>query len=426
MRVLGAVIAIAAILIATSAAGATPATSKSAPIPSALPATPVTLPPQAPKPTSTEVSPGKPDPHPPRGGIGPDGRPVGGAELLSRGVITPVGAPALPKGLTAHGWMLTDLDTGAILAARDPHGRYQPASILKTLTSLVLLPKLPGGRIVTAGADAANAEGSAVGLVAGGKYSVDTLFTAMLLMSGNDAATALADAGGGGPETVAAMNREILRLGGYDTLAQTPSGLDGWQQLTSAYDMSLVLRAVADLPRFLHYDRTRTARLPAQRVKHRAYRAVPLANQSEDFLDGVPGALFAKTGFTDAAAHTYLCATERGGRRLGVVFLRAARYPKDQYQQAAALLNWGYHLGPGSEVGELAGPVQPRVPASSPPAGGADAAPRATPTGSSSVAAHRLTHRSPALHLTLWLGSAAIALVAAGVFAARRRRSRRR
>ncbi len=52
------------------------------------------------------------------------------------------------------------------------------------------------------------------------------------------------------------MNRTALGLGAYDTLAQTPSGLDGWQQLTSAYDMSLFLRAALADPRFIAYDRS--------------------------------------------------------------------------------------------------------------------------------------------------------------------------
>ena len=60
-------------------------------------------------------------------------------------------------------------------------------------------------------------------------------------MSGNDTAAALADAAGGVGHTVALMNQTALRLGAYDTFVQTPSGLDGWQQLTSAYDMAIFL-----------------------------------------------------------------------------------------------------------------------------------------------------------------------------------------
>jgi D-alanyl-D-alanine carboxypeptidase (penicillin-binding protein 5/6) len=375
------------------------------------------LPPAAPRPTAHAESPAKPDPHPPLGGIGPDGQPIGGPRLLSRGLVLPAGAPRLPKQVTAHAWLIGDLDTGAILAARDPHGRYQPASILKALAALVLLPELPGSRMVTVDASAANVEGSAVGLVAGGKYSVDTLFEGLLLMSGNDAAMALAEAAGGTVKTAAAMNREILSLGGYDTFVEHPSGLDGWRQLTSAYDMALVLRAVANTPRFVAYDRTFMTYLPRQKVHGKKYRRVPLYNQSQNFLTGVKGAVLAKTGYTDAARHTYMCVARRGGHRLGIVFLRAERLPSDQYQQAAALLSWAGSLPPGSSVGRLDGPVVAAPPAPPPTSASARASSEPAAVLPASTSGHSRTSTGP---LTALVG-AAVLLGGALVLLRRRR-----
>ena len=298
--------------------------------------------------------PGAPDPHPPAGGIGPVGEAVGGAALQSRGLVTPAGAAALPSGLTATAWVLVDLDSGNILAAQDAHGRYQPASILKILTVDTLLPKLPGNKVVTVSDSAASTEGSRAGLIAGGSYTVDQLFSGLLLVSGNDTATALAEAAGGVSQTVSAMNAEALSLGAYDTFVQTPSGLDGWQQLTSAYDMALFLRAAVNDPRFVAYDQQPSVTLPAQHVNGNGFGAVKLVNQGEPFLTEVPGGYFSKIGFTDAAQHTYVAATNRGGRRLGVVFLRAQRWPLDQWQQAAPLFDWGYALASGTPaVGHL-------------------------------------------------------------------------
>ncbi len=312
------------------------------------------VPPAAPQPTSTANSPGAPDPHPPAGGIGPLGEAVGGAALASRGLVTPPGAAALPTGLTAAAWALVDLDSGAVLAAQDPHGRYQPASILKILTVDTLLPKLPGNKVVTVSEAAANTEGSRAGLIAGGTYTVDQLFSGLLLVSGNDTATALAEAAGGVAQTVAAMNAEALKLGAYDTFVQTPSGLDGWQQLTSAYDMALFLRAAVQNPRFVAYDQQPKAVLPEQHVNGNGFDAITLVNQGNPFLTEVPGGFFSKIGFTDAAQHTYLAATDRNGRKLGVVFLRAQRWPIDQWQQAATLFDWGYALPAGTPaVGQL-------------------------------------------------------------------------
>ncbi|HKC28163.1 MAG TPA: serine hydrolase [Jatrophihabitans sp.] len=310
------------------------------------------LPPPAPKPTDSGGSPSAPDPHPPLGGIGPDGEAVGGPALLARGLILPAGAQPLPRNVTARAWIVVDLDSGAVIGARDPHGRYQPASIQKLLTTVTLLPRLPGGRTVTVSKAAARTEGSHAGLVAGGRYTVDQLFRGLLLVSGNDAAEALAEAAGGRARTVRLMNAQAVRLGAYDTFVQTPSGLDGWKQLTSAYDMALILRAALGQPRFVAYDTTVQATLPRQQVN--SLGPVRMYNQNELFLTTVRGALAAKTGFTDAAQHTFVGAIRRGGHRYGVVLLRAQRWPLDQWQQAAALVGWARRLPKGTApVGRL-------------------------------------------------------------------------
>ncbi|HEV7204019.1 MAG TPA: hypothetical protein VGN18_05375 [Jatrophihabitans sp.] len=319
------------------------------------------VPPPAPTPTDSGNSPAAPDPHPPRGGIGPHGEAVGGARLLSRRDVLPPHAPALPDDLTAKSFVVANLDTGAVIAARDAHGRYQPASIQKLLTTVTLLPLLPGTKRVTVSRSAAETEGSHAGLVPGGNYTIDQIFRGLLLVSGNDCAEALAQAAGGRARTVALMNRTATNLGAYDTLVQTPSGLDGWSQLTSAYDMMLVLRAALAQPRFIAYDRVAHTYLPAQKAGDVA--PVPLWNQNEQFLTQVRGALVAKTGYTDAAQHTFVGAIERGGHRYGVVLMRAQRWPDDQWVQATKLVKWAAALPTGTApVGRLVTPAGPPAP----------------------------------------------------------------
>jgi D-alanyl-D-alanine carboxypeptidase (penicillin-binding protein 5/6) len=312
---------------------------------------------------------------------------VGGPALLRRGLVVPAGAPSLPRNVTARAWIVTDLDTGAVLAARDPHGRYQPASIQKLLTTVTLLPRLAGNRAVVVSKAAASTEGSHAGLVAGGRYTVDDLFRGLLLVSGNDAAEALAEAAGGRRRTVDLMNAEARRLGAYDTFVETPSGLDGWRQLTSAYDMALVLRAALSQPRFLRYDTVARTHLPAQRRRH--VGAIELDNQNELFLTRVNGALAAKTGFTDAAQHTFAGAIVRGGHRYGVVLMRAQRWPLDQWQQAARLVGWATGLPIETPpVGRLVTPVAGSTLTGATSAGAtsaAEAAPPASASASSSA-----------------------------------------
>ena len=355
-RTASAALAVLTLTSGTALAAPAPTPSAGSGTASTYAASTYPVPPAAPSPTDSGNSPALPDPHPRRGGIGPHGEPVGGSALLSRRLVLPAGAPALPKDLTAQSWVVADLDTGAVLAARDPHGRYQPASVQKVLTAVTLLPRLPGDRRVTVSRGAANTEGSHAGLVAGGSYTVDQIFQGLLLVSGNDAAEALAEAAGGRAQTVALMNRTAFGLGAYDTLVQTPSGLDGWQQLTSAYDLTLFLRAALAQPRFVAYDRTRSLVLP----KQNRVGAVRLVNQNLDFLDEVPGAVAAKTGFTDAAQHTFVGAIRSHGHRYGVVLLRAQRYPQDQYVQAARLVRWAAALPAGTApVGRLDAPARP-------------------------------------------------------------------
>jgi serine-type D-Ala-D-Ala carboxypeptidase (penicillin-binding protein 5/6) len=107
--------------------------------------------PAAADPTRPTVDPAAPTPtaplpgHPPQGSA-PDGSTMGGGQLGSRGVVVAGGAGRLPSGIAAAAWLVADAGTGAGLAARDPHGRYYPASTLKTLTLLTLAPALDPGR----------------------------------------------------------------------------------------------------------------------------------------------------------------------------------------------------------------------------------------------------------------------------------------
>jgi serine-type D-Ala-D-Ala carboxypeptidase (penicillin-binding protein 5/6) len=299
---------------------------------------------------------------PPPQGSAPDGSTVGGEGLDTRGVVTVPGAPPLPEGITAAGWLVADATTGAVLGARDPHGRYYPASTLKTLTLLTLAPALDPKLVVEGTVEDENIEGSRVGLVHGGQYPVSLLFQALVMQSGNDAANALARAAGGVPATVAAMNATAERIGAYDTVAGTPSGLDVAGQSSSPYDLALIMRQLVADPVTLAILQTRTAVMPAVPGLTPGYQI-----QSQNtLLTDYPGTLGGKTGFTDAARHTFVAAAERNGRRLVVSLMQAERRPVHELTQAETLLDWGFATPPGSAgVGRL---VDPGEEAPEPPA----------------------------------------------------------
>ncbi|HVX43547.1 MAG TPA: D-alanyl-D-alanine carboxypeptidase [Mycobacteriales bacterium] len=246
----------------------------------------------------------------------------------------------LPHDLHAASWIVVDAGSGAVLAAQDAHHKYLPASTQKVLTALTLLPKLPDRRrIVTAVQADANVDGTRVGLVDRGRYSVGFLFSCMLMMSGNDCAEALARAAGGVQPTLAAMNAKARALGAHDTYAGTPSGLDARGQSSSAFDLAVIMRAALKIPDFVRYNSQENGVVPAQGKK---YPAFAFANDNRLRAKGYAGLLAAKNGYTDAARHTYVCAARRGGRTMIVALMHAERDVVDTDDQAAQLMNWGF------------------------------------------------------------------------------------
>ncbi|WP_226349899.1 D-alanyl-D-alanine carboxypeptidase family protein [Pseudonocardia sp. ICBG601] len=263
-----------------------------------------------------------PVPSPPVGGLGGCGDTHAG----------PVPPP--PVGVASY--VVADLDSGAVLAARAPHARQRPASTIKLLLALVVDERLPMDRVVVGTAEDANVDGSRAGIGPGGRYTVDQLLHGLLLSSGNDAANALARELGGVPATLAAMRDEARRLGALDTRPATPAGLDGPGMSASAYDLGLLLRAALERPRIAAALTTRSIPFPGFADKP----GFLLGN--DDRLLGAPGFLGGKNGFTDAARHTFVGAMERDGRRLVVAIVRGEPRPVLMVDQARALLDWGF------------------------------------------------------------------------------------
>jgi D-alanyl-D-alanine carboxypeptidase (penicillin-binding protein 5/6) len=367
------------------------------------------------------ADPGAPTPTAPYAGLppqghAPSGATVGGEQLDTRDVVVADDLPRLPDGLSASGWLVADAATGDVLAARDPHGRYYPASTLKALTLLTLMPLLDPDVVVVGTAVDENAEGSRVGLVQGGRYPVPLLFQALILQSGNDAANALARAAGGTEITVAAMNRTAEDIGAYDTVAGTPSGLDVAGQSSSPYDLALIFREVVENPRTAAVLLTPTAQMPAVEGRSPGYQI-----QNQNPLAAYPGTLGGKTGFTDAARHAFVTAAERDGRRLVVSVMDTENVPLRAADQAALLLDWGFALPAGSDgVGRLVEPADlAGLATATSTAPGTTAATRPAPAGG--AAAPTEAAASPLVPLTLAGGAV---LIVAATVAGRRRAMR--
>src|SRR3954451_480344 len=100
---------------------------------------------------------------------------IGGPRMAEKGLISAPGAPALPA-TSAAAWVVADADTGEVLAAKNPHGGYRPASTQKTLLALTMAPRLDPSNTIVADTEDANQEGTRIGLWPGFTYRVDDLW----------------------------------------------------------------------------------------------------------------------------------------------------------------------------------------------------------------------------------------------------------
>lgn len=286
------------------------------------------------------------------------------------------GAPEVPD-VSALSWLVADARTGDVLAASDAHRRLPPASTLKTLFALTVLPALPAGvrHQVTKEELADVGPGSSlVGVVEGQTYRVSDLWRGVFLSSGNDAVHVLAALNGGWRRTAAGMQTKARALGALDTHVVSPDGYDAPGQVSSAYDLAVFGRTGLRNADFAQYCSTAEAKFPDGGGSF----AIENTNRLLTGEDGVApyqGLIGIKNGYTSGAGNTLVAAARRGGRTLVVTVMN----PQEGsgftvYEEARALLDWGFTAaGRVDPVGSLDG-LRPK-PAAAPVAAAAPSAP---------------------------------------------------
>ncbi|WP_405592450.1 D-alanyl-D-alanine carboxypeptidase family protein [Streptomyces sp. NBC_01190] len=355
------------------------------------------------------------------------------------------GTPDLPANLSALSWTVSDAGTGEVLAAKDAHRELPPASTLKTLFALTVLPRFPRARThrVTDDELADVGPGSSlVGVQAGQTYTVADLWRGVFLSSGNDAVHVLAHMNGSVALTVSQMQAKARLLGADDTHVVSPDGYDEPGQVSSAYDLAVFGRVGLTDPDFAEYVSTATAQFPGGYDAHGDYVesfGIQNTNRLLTGANGVtpyPGVIGVKNGYTTNAGNTLIAAARRDGRTLIVTVMNPqSGLPQAVYHEATELLDWGFaaagRTGPVGSLGVLpAAAVQgtpahaPAGPAGAPGAPGAAevagpppaavphraaaaASPTASPTSRTSGSA------DPANSTTAWYVGGALVLAAA-------------
>jgi serine-type D-Ala-D-Ala carboxypeptidase (penicillin-binding protein 5/6) len=269
------------------------------------------------------------------------GAPRGLPAILTVIACLVAGTPAQaesPPAPTPPGraWILVDPADGEVLAAHDQQRELAMASATKLMTAQLVLKELPLGKKVVAPDYDAMALESLMGLKAGERVSVRNLLYGLLIVSGNDAAVALADAVSGSvPAFVREMNSEAKRLGLHHTRYANPIGLDEAGNYSTAHDLSRLA---------IHLRRNPTFRKIVNTPRARVDGAHPelLVNHNE-LLDEVPWVNGVKTGFTlDADFVLVGSGTQKGVTLVSVLMGSPSEFERNQ--GTLDLMRYGFSL----------------------------------------------------------------------------------
>lgn len=250
--------------------------------------------------------------------------------LLQAGLVLAVDSPHI----TARSAILMDQFTSRILFSKNAHEQLPMASTTKIMTAILAIESGRMEESVTLSEYASLVEGSAVDLEAGEEKTVEELFYALMLRSGNDAATAIAEHLGGSVEKFAEkMTRRARELGAAQTSFLNPHGLHQEEHYSTAYDLAIIAAHAMSLSQFRE--------IIAQREKRiswigRPYERV-LRNQNK-LLQMYETANGIKTGWTSLAGRCFVGAAALEGWQLVTEVLNAPQ----MWEDTIKLLDFGY------------------------------------------------------------------------------------
>ncbi|MCB1936352.1 MAG: D-alanyl-D-alanine carboxypeptidase [Nitrosomonas sp.] len=261
---------------------------------------------------------------------------IGLATFLSM----PLSAQQQPEiSISAKSYMLSDYQSGQVLASHNTHERVEPASLTKLMTAYIVFSALKQNRIqldqvVSVSNKAWRMIGSRMFIEPNKEVTVNQLIRGMIVQSGNDACIALAEAVAGSEEIfVQMMNQEAQRLGMKNTHFMNTTGLPDPNHYTSAHDLTLLAAAIIrDFPEFY----------PLYSLKEYTYNDITQPNRNrllwlDPHVDGM------KTGWTKTAGYCLITSAKRDKRRL-ISVIMGTKSASERSKESQRLLNYGFQF----------------------------------------------------------------------------------
>ncbi|SEM79541.1 penicillin-binding protein 6. Serine peptidase. MEROPS family S11 [Nitrosomonas marina] len=241
--------------------------------------------------------------------------------------------------IAAKAYMLTDYQSGQVLASQNPHERVEPASLTKLMTAYIVFTALKQNRIqhdqvVPVSDRAWRMIGSRMFIEPNKTVTVNELIRGMIVQSGNDACIALAEVVAGSEEVfVQMMNQEAQRLGMKNTHFMNTTGLPDSDHYTSVHDLTLLAAAIIrDFPDFY----------PLYSLKEYTYNNITQPNRNrllwlDPHVDGM------KTGWTKSAGYCLITSAKRDKRRL-ISVVMGTKSANARSMESQRLLNYGFQF----------------------------------------------------------------------------------
>ena len=255
-------------------------------------------------------------------------------------------AVAPPPSLAVKAYLLTDFNSGTIIAMHKKDERVEPASLTKIMTAYVTFDAIQQGHLkldqtLPVSEKAWKVEGSKMFIEPNKPVTVDELLHGMIIQSGNDASITLAEGVAGSEEQFAQMmNKQATKLGMTNTRYMNATGLPEKTHFTTASDLAILATAlIRDFP--LEYRRLYS-------VKEYSYNKITQPNRNrllwlDANVDGM------KTGHTESAGYCLISSAKRGDTRMISVLLGAVSEAM-RASESQKLLNYGFQFYESTKV----------------------------------------------------------------------------
>jgi len=265
--------------------------------------------------------------------------------------VLAAGHPALAQNsfdTAAKHAILLDFNTGTVMFEKNADEEMPPASMAKMMTAHILFNELKKGAVKLTDTTVVSNDAwrkwnerkgaSMMWVSAGESVSVEDLIRGIVIQSGNDACTVVAEMLAGSEEHFADwMNDEAKRIGMTNTHFTNASGWPDPDEHTTARDLStLAAYTIRDTPQYYHYYSERSF------TYGHSLDGKPITQGNRNpLLYGTPGADGLKTGHTEEAGYGLTGSALRDGRRL-IVVVAGLGSVRARASESQALLEWGF------------------------------------------------------------------------------------